>query len=197
MNEFAALPPEGWSARWQHWTGEHAEELTITWENEAWTAHGQVAGTASDAGTGAATYVLRLSPRWVVRQFLLFRDLDDPDLWLATNTNGRWGEMNGVYRPEFDRARDIHLPCTPFTTTLPLRRLADDEHNDGSDVLAAPTIEIDVETLAAVPVTATLTRLGDRRWERRVDGDPASVEVINVDEHGFAIDIEGRFRRSA
>lgn len=211
MSELIALPPEGWSARWEHWDGGHAEALTITWENEAWTVLGEVAAPpsgvapaappdgdpSSPAAHAGVTYVLRLSPRWVVRQFLLFRDLDDPDLWLATDTDGRWGEMNGVYRPELDRARDIHLPCTPFTATLPLRRFAGDDHDAGLDLLAAPTIEIDVETLAAVPVTATLTRLGERRWERRVDGDPATAEVITVDEHGFAIDVDGRFRRTA
>lgn len=190
VNELSALTPEGWSARWEHWDGRHAEELTLTWENEAWTA----TGTIADAGV---LYVLRLSPRWVVRQFLLFRDMEDPDLWLATDANGRWGEMNGAYRPELDRARDIHLPCTPFTSTLPLRRFANDPVHADQHVLAAPTIEIDIETLAAVPVVATLTRLDPQRWERRVGEDPATAETIEVDEYGFARVIEGRFRRGA
>ena len=46
-----------------------------------------------------------------MRQFLLFRDLDEPDLWLATDGTGRWGEMNGAHRPELDGCYDVHLPA--------------------------------------------------------------------------------------
>ena len=66
---------------------------------------------------------MRLTPTWQVRQFLLFRDLDDPDLWLATDGTARWGEMNGAHRVELDGCYDIDLACTPFTNTLPIRRL--------------------------------------------------------------------------
>ena len=92
------------------------EVLTLRWENEGWTASGEV-------GRERIHYVIRLSPTWQVRQFLLFRDLDDPDLWLATDGHARWGEMNGAHRPELDGCHDIDLACTPFTNTLPIRRL--------------------------------------------------------------------------
>ena len=59
-------------------------------------------------------YVLRLSASWQVRQFLLFRDLEDPDLWLATDGTARWGEMNGAHRIELDGCYDITMNCTPF-----------------------------------------------------------------------------------
>ena len=103
-----AFPADGYTARWQTWDDEHIETLTLRWENEGWTASGEV-------GRERIHYVIRLSPTWQVRQFLLFRDLDEPDLWLATDGHARWGEMNGAHRPELDGCHDIDLACTPFT----------------------------------------------------------------------------------
>ena len=68
-------------------------------------------------------YALRLDPQWRVRQLLLFRDLDEPDLWLGHDGGGRWGEINGAHRPDLDGCVDVELSCTPFTLSLPVRRL--------------------------------------------------------------------------
>jgi hypothetical protein len=77
-----AFPSDGYTARWNTWDHEHLETLTLRWENEGWTATG-------DVGREAITYVLRLSATWHMRQFLLFRDLDEPDLWLGADGTGR------------------------------------------------------------------------------------------------------------
>ena len=132
-----AFSADGHDVRWTTWDGSHDEHLTLRWENEAWTATGQV-------GRERVQYVLRLAPTWQVRQFLLFRDLDQPDLWLATDGHARWGEVNGAHRPELDGCRDIELACSPFPATLPIRRLPLDV-GDGAEL---PVITVDVETLA-------------------------------------------------
>jgi hypothetical protein len=111
-----AFPADGFTARWQTWDCAHEEVMTLRWENEGWTATGEV-------GREKIHYVVRLSPLWQVRQMLLFRDLEEPDLWLATDGSGRWGEMNGAHRTELDGCRDLDLGCTPFTMMLPVRRL--------------------------------------------------------------------------
>ena len=73
----ATFSPDGHEiARGRRGTVSHTETLSLSWDNEAWTAVGRV-------GRERVEYVLRLAPTWHVRQFLLFRDLDDPDLWLA------------------------------------------------------------------------------------------------------------------
>ena len=121
-------------------------------------------------------YVVRLSATWQVRQFLLFRDLDEPDLWLATDGSGRWGEMNGAHRPELDGCYDIDLACTPFTKSLPIRRLP--LHvGDSADL---PVVTVDVETLDVRAATHRYVRLDTHRWQferrrslRRVRRRPA------------------------
>ena len=189
-----AFPADGYTARWRTWDDEHLETLTLRWENEGWTATGEV-------GREAVSYVVRLSATWQVRQVLLFRDLDEPDLWLGADGTGRWGEMNGAHRPDLAGCTDIDLPCTPFTRTLPIRRLQLDigEH---ADVTAA---SIDVESLGVVPLTRRYRRVAARRYEcfeieRRLDAAPVIPETapthFDVDEYGLVHDLPAAFRRT-
>ena len=178
-----AFPSDGYTARWRTWDHEHLETLTLRWENEGWTATG-------DVGREAITYVVRLSATWQVRQFLLFRDLDQPDLWLGTDGPSRWGEMNGAHRHDLAGCTDIDLAVTPFTTSVPIRRLGLDV-GDEAQVTAAT---IDVETLGVVPVRQRYERLTARRF-RRTMLDGGDVAEFDVDEYGLVHDEPDAFRR--
>jgi hypothetical protein len=189
-----AFPADGYTARWRTWDDTHLETLTLRWENEGWTATGEV-------GREAVSYVVRLSATWQIRQVLLFRDLDEPDLWLGADGTGRWGEMNGAHRPDLAGCTDIDLPCTPFTQTLPIRRLQLDIGGH-ADVTAA---SIDVGSLGIVPVTRRYRRVGARRYEcfeieRRLaemDAVPETVPTrFDVDEYGLVHDLPDAFRRT-
>jgi hypothetical protein len=178
------MSPDGHELAWTTWDGEHAQTLSLTWDNEAWTAVGKV-------GRERIEYVLRLSPTWHVRQFLLFRDLDDPDLWLAIDAQHRWGEINGAYRREFDGCADVELGCTPFTATAPIRRL-------GLEVGASADIEVidvDVETLGAVRQPVRYERTGEFTY-RRTAVTSGAERRFEVDEFGLVVDELERFRRA-
>ena len=178
-----AFPADGYTARWRTWDHEHLETVTLRWENEGWTATGEV-------GREAVTYVIRLTATWQVRQFLLFRDLDDPDLWLGADGTGRWGEMNGAHRHDLAGATDIHLPCTPFTHTVPIRRLQL-AIGASADVIGAET---DVETLGIVRVQHRYERLSARRFGR-TDLETGVIQTFDVDEYGLVHDAQDEFRR--
>ena len=179
---YLAFPADGYETGWTTWDGEHVEHLTLRWENEAWTVTGRV-------GREDVEYIVRLSPLWQVRQFLLFRDLDEPDLWLGTDGHGRWGEMNGAHRPELDGAHEIALDITPFTLSLPIRR----HPLHVGDRFELPVIRIDVETLAVVPTVVAYHRLGEHDWTI-ARGDQSVA--VTVDEYGLVTDVPGAFRRS-
>jgi hypothetical protein len=183
VTALAPLPADGLVAAWTSWDGAHSERLDLRWENEAWTAVGEV-------GRERVTYVLRLSPTWQVRQLLLFRDLDEPDLWLATDGHSRWGEMNGAHRPELDGCVDVSLACTPFSLTLPIRRLPL-AIGDDTELRA---VEVDVDTLSVTARVHRYHRLDDRTWRHTVDDVD---ETFQVDDHGLAVDVVDRFRRAA
>jgi hypothetical protein len=189
-----ALPADGLVARWSA-EGDPAvdghEVVTLRWDNEAWTATGRV-------GRERVEYVLRISPLWQVRQFLLFRDLDEPDLWLGTDGHGHWGEVNGTHRPELDGAVDIVLACSPFPLTLPVRRL--DLAVGGSGEVGA--LAVDVETLQVERVRVGYERVDARRWRATTATsgtdsatDAASTVEFAVDDHGLPRDVPGAFRR--
>ena len=181
QDHYRPFPADGFDARWTTWDGEHTEHLRIEWENEGWTATGRV-------GRERIEYVVRLSPLWNVRQFILFRDLPEPDLWLGTDGHGRWGEMNGAHRPELDGPHEIALDVTPFTLSLPIRRLP----LRTGDAFELAVLDIDVETLAIRPTTVRYHRLDDQSW--RITRGETAFEVM-VDDHGLATDVDGRFRR--
>lgn len=179
----AAHQAPGHLVAWATWDGGDGETTTILWENEGFT----VSGTVSRE---RIQYVLRLSPSWQVRQFLLFRDLDEPDLWLATDGRGRWGEMNGAHRTELDGCYDIDLACTPFTNTLPIRRLP----LDVGHTAELPVAVVDPETLEARAVLQRYTRMGTHRW-RHENTETGFTVDLDVDEHGVVLDYPELFRR--
>lgn len=181
---FEAFSADGHDVTWTTWEGEHAESFSLRWENEAWTATGQVVSEN-------VQYVLRIAPTWHVRQFLLFRDLDEPDLWLAIDAKHRWGEVNGAFRPEFEGCADIDLACTPFAATVPIRRLA--LHVGESAEI--DVISVDVETLGAVSVPTRYERTGEHTW-RATSLPTGDVRDYEVDERGLVVHEHGRFSRS-
>jgi hypothetical protein len=187
VSNYTALPASGHTVRWAAWgpgdaaVADVAEVTEFRWENEGWTISGQVARER-------VQYVVRLSASWQVRQFLLFRDLDDPDLWLATDGTARWGEMNGAHRIELDGCYDVDLACTPFTKSLPIRRLP----LHVGDSAELPVVTVDVETLEVRPATHRYIRLDTHRW--RFERADHSVE-FDVDQHGLVVDYPDAFRR--
>ena len=181
---FQAFSADGHDVTWASATGVHAESMSLRWENEAWTACGHVANENIQ-------YVLRIAPTWHVRQFLLFRDMDEPDLWLGIDAKHRWGEINGALRPELAGCADIDLCCSPFAATVPIRRL-------GLPIGAAAEIDVisvDVETLGAVSVPTRYERTGERTWSSTAL-TTGRVREFDVDQRGWVVTEHGRFVRS-
>jgi hypothetical protein len=179
-----AHAPEGHVVQWRTWDGTHHSSVSIRWENEGFT----VSGSSTRENV---EYVMRLSPAWQVRQFLLFRDLEDPDLWLATDGGGRWGEMNGAHRTELDGCYDVQLDITPFTATLPIRRLP---LLDGHSA-EFPVVQVNTDTLEVVAVTRRYTRVDAHHW-RLEHADSNRIVELEVDQHGVVLDHPGEFRRA-
>jgi hypothetical protein len=173
MSNYTPLPASGLTTSWRNLADGTITSVALRWENEGWTADGRIE-------SNDVQFVLRISPMWQVQQFLLFRDLDEPDLWLATDRRGRWGEVNGAHRTDLDGCVDVDLAGTPFTNSIPIRRLPlHVGHSAQQNV-----IRIDTDTLSAVPVTQTYAMLKFDEWRYRSmwSGDEVSAKV---DEYGL------------
>ncbi len=186
MNGYQSLSASGQRFTWQSINREFNDApstVSLRWENEGWTAEGTL-------GADKAQYVLRLSAGWVVQQCLLFRDLDDPDLWLGTDSHGRWGEMNGAHRTELDGCTDIDFVNTPFTNCIPIRRLPLVTGHSATITVAV----IDVETLGIKKQTQKYTKISPNMWRYFSNYSNCEVEAT-VDEFGFILDEPNRFQR--
>jgi hypothetical protein len=177
--------PEGIAARWRTEDGTCVEQLFLRWENGGWVAEGNVAGPN-------VTYVLRLAPNFEVSQFLLFRDLEQPDLWLGHDGHGNWGEINGAHRRELFGCHDVDLACAAFPRSLPLRRLM----SSVGEQIVLPVVVIDVDTLEVQAAMTTATRLDARRWH--ITNSVLGVDTtMNIDEHGLPLHQPGHHVRLA
>jgi uncharacterized protein len=174
---------EEFGASWVSEDGLNTEALQVRWDNGGWTAEGSITGLD-------VQYAIRLTEGWEVTQFLLFRDMDEPDLWLAKDKFGRWGEVNGAQRDDLAGCDDLDLMSTPFTNTLPIRRLGL-TIGESSDLQVA---WVNPETLGVVPVGQRYTRLGERTWLYEQPAIAFSA-TLEVDEYGLVLDYPGLFRR--
>lgn len=184
MSNYRPLASPGRSFVWNHWDGSPSSRADLRWENEGWTAELRL--EADDA-----TVAFRLSAQWRIQQMLLFRDMEEADLWLATDGKGHWGEMNGAHRTELDGAFDIDFANTPFTNSVITHRLPlHVGHTADIRVIC-----VDVETLALTKMTQRYTRTGMHTWSYTSLAAGAESGAT-VDEFGFVIDEEGGFRRA-
>ena len=186
MNAYQPLSASGHTASWQSLNPQLelvTSKIDIRWENEGWTAEGTL-------GVDNAQFVLRLSAGWVIQQCLLFRDLEDPDLWLGTDSHGRWGEVNGAHRTELDGCTDLDFMNTPFTNCIPIRRLPLLIGDSATLTVAV----IDIETLGITKQTHQYTKLTQYTWRYISSVSNSEVEV-KVDEFGFVLDEPNNFKR--
>lgn len=186
MNGFQSLSASGHTATWLSLNPKQdasTSTVQLRWENEGWTAEGTL-------GSDNAEFVLRLSAGWMIQQCLLFRDLEEPDLWLGTDSHGRWGEMNGAHRTELDGCTEIDFVNTPFTNCIPIRRLPLLVGHSATLSVAL----IDVETLGITKRTHQYTKVAQNVWRFQSSYSNCEVEAV-VDEFGFVRDEPNSFQR--
>lgn len=135
-------------------------------------------------------YVVRFSATWRMQQMLLFRDLDEPDLWLANDGRGAWGEVNGAQRRELGGCQDIDVRRSAFTRSCAVRRLLVPV-GTSTDV---ESIVVDPDTLSISRSRLNYTRLGLRRWSVHRD-DGLAIHEFSVDDLGLPLDLPGHFTR--
>lgn len=139
------------------------------------------------------TYAVRMDKDWAVRRFRVSVERGEGDaqtLELLSAGKGQWKDPDGSVRPELAGCMDIDLSVTPFSNTLPLRRLGDAlRQRQSIRVLYIKMPELQVRS-----VRQAYTFLDDRRY--RYEGvDTGFTAELPVDADGFVIDYPGLFER--
>jgi hypothetical protein len=180
---------------WMPWEGPGLEHLRLATSDGSVVANGLVIGL--EAGRPFRIgYEIRCDERWRVREVRVAApDSERPVLELLADGEGRWRGGGGELLPELDGCIDVDISATPFTNTLPIRRLGL-ELGESEDLRVA---YIRVPELLVGPERQRYGCLeaqadgGLYRFEALPSGFTAELPV---DADGFVLDYPGLFRRA-
>jgi hypothetical protein len=171
--------------RWTDRDGNGLEHLSVVQTD---------AGIVAESVVNAAdfrrlSYRLDIDPLWRVRTVDI-QMVDGPELRIFADGLGGWRDVDGADIPHLAGCIDVDIAATPFTNTLPIRRLA-------LAVGAARTIKVayvSLPDLAVNPVEQRYTRLSDSRFLYEGLSTSFSAE-LDVDDHGIVVDYPAVFLR--
>jgi hypothetical protein len=178
---------------WAPWEGPGLEHLRLVTSNGSVVANGLVIGV--EAGRPFRIgYEVRCDELWRVREVRARApDLERPVLELLADGEGHWKRRGGEPMPELDGCIDVDISATPFTNTLPIRRLAL-KPGESADVNVAyirvPELLVGAERQRYGCLEARGGGL--YRFEALPSGFTAELPV---DTEGLVIDYPGLFRR--
>jgi hypothetical protein len=109
-------------ARWQDWSGKGIEHIVVTFAQKSNSADGVVIG-AADGQQVAVRYQIRCDSSWTMENACVQIVAEQRKVEFASDDRGKWTDASGNPLPALDGAIDIDLSVSPFTNTLPIRRL--------------------------------------------------------------------------
>jgi len=172
--------------RWRALDGDGLEHVNVIEDAAGVHVRSVAIGTSGDRRYGVA-WRAELSPEWTFRALAVERT-DGARLDLAADA-GRWS-VNGRHSPQLDGCIDIDISGTPFTNTLPIRRVTFEPGVPRRFDMAW----VPIDTLVPLKDGQIYTRLDQTRF-RYEAADGTFAQVLSVDEHGFVLDYPTLFRR--
>lgn len=167
------------------------EHLRLAVRDDGVAADGLVVGV--EEGTAfRARYEVRCDAAWRVREVRAAL-LDGGELHLRADGAGHW-TADGEARPDLAGCIDVDIRVTPFTNTLPIRRLG---------LRPGESAELAVAYIALPALEATLERqrysclaTGPDGGLYRYESLPGDFRAdLPVDADGLVLDYPGLFRR--
>ncbi|HEY7459881.1 MAG TPA: putative glycolipid-binding domain-containing protein [Xanthobacteraceae bacterium] len=186
----AFRPLEARSVRWRPLQGVGLEYLTLAPENGAIVARAVTIGTFEGKPFGAR-YKVVCDANWTFRELKLDA-VNGVTLCLSSDGHGHWTDAHGQQLSGFETCIDIDLGGSPFTNTLPIRRL-DLDQGDGPMELSMLYVPFD--TFEPFVDGQRYSCLQSRRRYRYEAVDGAFVGELVVDEDGLVLDFPPLFTR--
>ena len=176
-------------ARWQDWDGEGLEHLVLDGREYQVLADSFVIGQG-EGQPFALAYRIACDEAWRTTNVIVWRVGEAAALELVRDHTGKWRDGE-VPLPALDGATDVDITCTPFTNTLPIRRLGL-AAGQSADIAVA-YIDVPSLTVTADPQRYTCLEQMHRYRFESLDSD--FVREIEVDEHGLVVNYPGLFKR--
>jgi hypothetical protein len=144
--------------RWQSDDGVGLEHLSLDYRDDVIVADGVVIGDCGDGPFGCS-YRICCDNAWRVRSVEV-HVAGSASLVLTSDGSGHWHDGDGAAQPQLAGCIDVDIAATPFTNTLPVRRLgAALRERTGITVVYIP-----LPSLAARRMEQAYTRLAGGRY---------------------------------
>jgi uncharacterized protein len=178
---------------WSAWQGPGLGHLRLAVRQSGVVADGLVLGVA-DGHPFRLSYEVRCDPYWRVRAARMGVPSEPPRVELFSDGEGNWTGSDGQAVSYLRGCEYVDISETPFTNTLPIRRLG---------LAPGESAEIAVAYLEGAelqpwPEPQRYTRLetGEGSWSYRfVSLDGGFTAELPVDQDGLVLDYPGLFRR--
>lgn len=182
---------------WCPWTGPGLEHLRLLQQLEGIVADGLILGTG-EQGPFRVHYEIHCTDQWVLRA-VHASDLgpSSQSLHLLTDGEGTWTTEAGEPLPMLQGCLDVDISITPFTNTLPIRRLA---LQPGAAAIlpmayiVAPEMRVRVVQQRYTCLEAAPSA-GRYRFESLKGNVSSFTAELPVDKDGLVLDYPGLFRR--
>jgi hypothetical protein len=171
------------------------EHLRLRQQEDGYTADGVVIGVDQERPF-RIWYEIQTDSAWIVRMCKV-RLLDEKsqEIILRTDGAGHWFNVAGEPLVELNGCLDVDLTATPFTNTLPIRRL-ELAPGQSAELLVAYIIVPALE-VKAVPQRYTCLERHDAGGTYRYEGlSSGFTRDLPVDANGLVIDYPGIWRRA-
>src|SRR5260370_27753470 len=109
-------------ARWHGWSGKSLERLVLQEDSDEIVAESAIIGSIDDDNF-AARYRILCDGSWRVTEVEINEIGNDGWIELSHDGAGNWLDASANPLPELNGAFDIDVSITPFTNTIPIRRL--------------------------------------------------------------------------
>jgi uncharacterized protein len=177
-------------ARWRDWAGSGLEHLVLHEAPDGVTAESVVVGSA-EGESFAVRYRLSCDAGWRLVHVDLELIGSGRTLTLNSDGSGTWRDGHGRELPDIAGAIDIDISVSPFTNTLPIRRL---QLARGKAADLRMTY-IRVPELSVAPDPQRYTCLEPGRLYRYDSLDSDFTRDIEVDGRGLVVSYPGLFKR--
>lgn len=182
---------------WSAWSGPGTEHLLLTVDDDNATADGLIVGVVE--GKPIRTrYEVRCEAGWRTREVRVSAEgsgASTPTIDLLSDGEGNWTTREGEAVPGLRGCVDVDISATPFTNTLPIRRLG---------LTPGESAELSVAYVDVGGMRAWTEGQSYACLERDERGgiyrykslDGGFTADLTVDADGLVLDYPGLFRRS-
>jgi hypothetical protein len=177
-------------ARWQDWSGKSIEHLVVREDPDGIVADAAILATIDDDAF-AARYRILCDRSWTVRKVEIGQIGHDRTVELWNDGAGNWADAPGTPLAQLKGAIDIDISITPFTNTLPIRRLRL-QTGQSEEILA---VYVQLPGLTVTTDRQRYTYLEPGRIYRYESIDSEFTRDIEVDDQGLVVTYPGLFRR--